>query len=533
MVPDILYGILMIAIAAAVALHLVARARAIRLRSELSGARQQVNTLSEELRQVRSDAENWRQQFHDERIARTREEATAARVPQLEQDLRGAQEKAVTIANELFASDEQAGRIPGLESDIEGMRLQIAELSHSNAELGTRLSEQVKAHEEKLAALTAIRGEIEKDLKNIASDTLRQNQESFLTLADQVLSKHKEGAAADLDARKEAIEQLVGPMRETLAAYQTGLAEIEKARVQTQGALSVELRNVVETQIAVRTETSKLVNALRAAPKTRGRWGENTLRNVLELAGLSPYCDFSIEATFHRDGEILRPDVIIRLSGGRSLVVDAKTSVSAYIDAVEAVEDEVRDRHLRLHAAQIRTHVKQLSSKAYWDGLAETPDCVVMFVPGENFYAAATERDPNLFEDALAHRVLIATPATLIAIAKAIAFGWRQEKVAENARRVHELGRELYSRLSKMGEHVIGLGKSLESTVKRYNDFVGSLETRVMPQARRFTELEVEGTAAPIEVTATVELLPKQVQPDRDLVLAPVDRGTPPVAALA
>jgi DNA recombination protein RmuC len=172
--------------------------------------------------------------------------------------------------------------------------------------------------------------------------------------------------------------------------------------------------------------------------------------------------------------------------------------------------------------------VKQLASKAYWDGLAETPDYVVMFVPGENFYAAAADKDPTLFEDALAQRVLIATPATLIAIAKAVAFGWRQEKVAENAKRVHDLGRDLYARLSKMSEHVIGLGRSIEGTVKRYNDFVGSLETRVMPQARRFTELEVEGTATPIEVATTVELMPKQLQPNRDMLMAlpPADAET-------
>ena len=270
----------------------------------------------------------------------------------------------------------------------------------------------------------------------------------------------------------------------------------------------------------MRNETSKLVNALRAAPKTRGRWGEHTLRNVLELAGLSAFCDFAAEHSYAREGALVRPDVVIRLPGGRSIVVDAKASMTAYLDAVDAVEEAERERYLSLHAAQLRTQVKQLAGKAYWDGLIETPDFVVMFVPGDNFYAAAAERDPDLFEFAAAQRVLIVTPATLIALAKAVAYGWRQEKVAENAKRVHDLGRDLYKRLSTMGEHIAGLGKNLASSVRKYNDFIGSLEGSVMPQARRFNELEVEGTSIEIVALPPVELEPRALRPDRDIVVS-------------
>jgi DNA recombination protein RmuC len=293
---------------------------------------------------------------------------------------------------------------------------------------------------------------------------------------------------------------------------------MEKERSHSYGVLSAELKGVVEAQNAVRTETSKLVNALRAAPKTRGRWGELTLRNVLELSGLSPYCDFSAEESFARDGSVSRPDVVIRLPGERCIVVDAKTSLSAYLDAVDAIDDVERDRHLARHAAQIRTHFKQLASKTYWDGLTVTPDFVVMFVPGDNFYAAAVERDPALFEDAAAQRVIIVTPATLIALAKAVAFGWRQEKVAEKAQHVHALGRELYRRMITMTSHIERCGDALGKSVKHFNQFIGSLEQSVMPQVRRFNELEVEGTATEVSVLEPIELEPRQLRSDRDFI---------------
>jgi DNA recombination protein RmuC len=379
------------------------------------------------------------------------------------------------------------------------------------------------AHAEKIAVLTEVRGEIEKDLKNITADALRANQGTFLQLANQVFEKHKAGAEAELEAREKAVQSLVGPIQETLRTYKQQIDEMEKARSQSYGVLSAELKGVIEAQNAVRSETSKLVNALRAAPKTRGRWGEHTLRNVLELSGLSSYCDFSTEESFARDGSVSRPDVVIRLPGERSIVVDAKTSLSAYLDAVDASDDIERDRHFARHAAQIRTHVKQLASKAYWDGLTVTPDFVVMFVPGDNFYAAAVERDPSLFEDAAAQRVIIVTPATLIALAKAVAFGWRQEKVAENAQRVHALGRELYRRIITMTSHIERCGDTLGKSVKHFNLFIGSLEQSVMPQVRRFNELEVEGTATEVPVIEPIELEPRLLRSDRDFS----ESGTP------
>jgi len=346
-------------VAAALAAYLAARLRL--AATEVSALRDQNTKVEGDVAAARQMADAWREHAEDEREARAVAETGAARVAGLEAERSELQDRVVALS----------GRVAGLE---------------------TRLVEQEQSHQQKLAALTAIRGEIEKDLKNIASDSLRANQDSFLQLANAVLDKHKEGAVADLGSRQKEIEALVSPIRESLQAYQTKLAEIETARAQAYGAISTELRGVVEAQHAVRTETSKLVNALRAAPKTRGRWGEHTLRNVLDLAGLSPYCDFAVEASYLRDGALSRPDVIIRLPGGRNVVVDAKASMSAYLDAVDAVDEAERERQLDLHATQLRTQVKLLAGKAYWDGLTETPDFVVMFVPGENFYAAAAER---------------------------------------------------------------------------------------------------------------------------------------------
>jgi DNA recombination protein RmuC len=412
--------------------------------------------------------------------------------------------------------ESEAGRVPALESRIAGLQGELIEARADNAHAQARLEEQARSHEEKLRALAEVRGGIDENLKSLASEALRANQAAFLELANETFSKHKVGADAELAARQTAVADLISPLTEALKKLHDETQQLERNRSQAYGALSGELKAVAETQNAVRAETSRLVQALRASPKTRGRWGEHTLQNVLELSGLSPYCDFSTEETFDRLDTRVRPDVVIRLPGGRHLVVDAKTSTSAYLDAIEATADSDRERHLVLHAAQTRDHMRKLAAKSYWEGLTVTPDFVVMFIPGDNFYAAAVERDPSLFEDAAAQRVIIATPATLIALAKAVAFGWRQEKVAENAQHIHDLGRELYRRMTVMAEHIQGCGGALGKAVKGFNDFVGSLEHSVMPQVRRFNELEVEGTATPIPVLGHIDVEPRLLRTNRD-----------------
>jgi DNA recombination protein RmuC len=391
------------------------------------------------------------------------------------------------------------------------------------------------AHEGRISALTSLRGEFEQTVKGLAADALDGSQKSFLQLADQVFARHKEGADKTLEARQKEIAALLAPISANLEEYKKGLAEIEKARAAAYGGLSEEMKALVSMQADASAQTRKLVNALRAAPKTRGRWGEHQLHNVMELSGMSAHVDFLPEQTIDGEDGRLRPDVIIRLPGERRIVVDAKTSMAAYLDAVEATDDETREAHLVAHARQLRTHMRLLAGKAYWDALPCTPDFVAMFIPGENFYAAAVERDPQLFEHAIENKVLIVTPTTLIALAKAIAIGWRQEKIAENARHIGELGRELYRRLATMGGHVAGVGAGLDSAVKRYNDLVGSLESRVMPQARRFNELEIEGTGEPIGELKPVETQTRQPRSDAEfglrdaeiIALVPSERSLP------
>jgi len=376
----------------------------------------------------------------------------------------------------------------------EHMRLQT-HLARSEADAAARAELAAKQME----AMRQVRETMQKDFQALAGDTLRVNNDQFLQLANELFEKHRVTIGAEGAQRESEIKALMTPISETLKVYQERLGEIEQTR-------HAEVHSLRQQIGGLQSETSRLVNALRAAPKTRGRWGEETLKNVMELSGMSPFCDFLIEESFAVEDGRLRPDVIIRLPGARFLVVDAKTPMAAYLDAVEAVDDVEREAHLKRHAAQAREHMKKLADKRYHefirDGQKMTPDFVVMFVPGENFFAAALERDSDLLQDAYERNVVIVTPTTLLALAKAISYGWRQESIADNARHVAELGRVLYNRLAAMNGHIQGLGKALEGGVKKYNDFVGSLEQSVMPQARRFAELEVvrdEGKLPPVE----------------------------------
>ena len=407
------------------------------------------------------------------------------------------------------AQDAERQRADSASRDLETERVA---LGASRA----RLEEVERAHKEKIDSLERVRGDIDKELKALAQQALKENQTSFLGLANEVFDKHRERVDVELK-----------PIKTALADWRKNLEEIEKTRREHYGNLTAELKNVVDGQEKVRGEAARLVNALRAAPKTRGRWGEETLRNVLELSGMTEYCDFETERSLTGDEGVLRPDVIIRLPGDRYMLVDAKTSLSAYMDAVEAEDDETREELLKRHAGQLRVHMRSLAEKRYQDALEVTPDFVVMFVPGDNFYAAAIERDPTLYDDALKSNVLIVTPTVMLGLAKAVAFGWRQEKVAENAREVARLGQELYKRMGTMGDHIAGLGQDITRSVRRYNAFVGSLELSVMPQARRFVDLKVEGTSRPLPESQHIDTEVRMPRTDRDLVIGPAPETDP------
>ena len=468
------------------------------------------------LRRARRAAEAWPTRHEALQLELARANAEAEFLGPTARERDSLRERLEYLTAEKSRLETTADRVPTLERQVALLTTDVANLQASNSGLSAQMREQTQAHQDKIAALSDVKAGIESHLKAMAAEVLQSNQGTFLELANQAFEKHKVGADAELEARQKAVEALVTPLGDSLRTFQAQVDELERSRARDYGALSIGLKVVTEGQAAVHTVTANLVNALRASPTTRGRWGEQSLRNVLEMAGLSPHCDFTSEESFERADGRLRPDVIIRLPGGRHLVVDAKTSMSAYLDSLEATDDTDRERQLALHAVQLRAHMKQLSARAYWDGLTVTPDFVVMYVPGDNFWAAAIERDPSLFQDAAASRVVIATPSTLLALANSVAFGWRQEKVAENAQRVHELGRELYRRILVMTEHIHNCGGALGKSVQCFNQFIGSLEHSVMPQARRFHELEVSGAGGEIAPLEPIEIEPRLLRADRD-----------------
>lgn len=381
-----------------------------------------------------------------------------------------------------------------------------AEASRRAAVEATLASER-QATTEKVALLDRARDTLGDTFKALSAEALSTSTTSFLDLARAHLERWQEGARGDLDLRQQAIGELLTPVRESLARVDLRIGEIEKSREGAYGALHEQLRALAETQGVLRAEAASLVKALRA-PKVRGRWGEVQLRRVVELAGMVPHCDFEEQHTVTGDDGRLRPDLVVRLPGGKSVVVDAKAPLAGYLDALEATDDATRQARLADHARQVRAHVDALSRKAYWEQLQPAPEFVVLFLPGETFYAAALEQDPSLLEAGAGHNVLIATPTTLIALLKTVAYGWRQELVAENARAVARLGRELHKRLADVAGHVSRLGRALGGAVEAYNQAVGSLESRALVSARRFVELEVAGPER-IEVPPEVEQAPR------------------------
>ncbi|HEX3946893.1 MAG TPA: DNA recombination protein RmuC, partial [Acidimicrobiales bacterium] len=385
--------------------------------------------------------------------------------------------------------------VAGLGAQLETARSALAAADADHARLAAEVEHQQRAEVERRAAWEEDRQRLMGSFADLSNQALQRNTEQFLTLADTRMKEAQEVARGDLAQRQQAISHLLQPLQETLSKYEQGLRQLELERKGAYATLTEQVKQLGSSNDKLRQETGNLVTALRS-PQTRGRWGEIQLRRVVEMAGMLAHCDFEEQVSVNGEEGRLRPDVVVKLPGGAQVVVDAKVPLEAFLRSVDAEDEETRKVHLVAHARQVRSHVDQLAKREYWSQFDPSPEFVVAFIPGDPLLAAAFEHDPTLIEHAMASRVLMATPTTLIALLRTVAYSWQQEALAANARVVQQLGAELYYRLRVMGGHLAKLQRGLTTTVDAFNETVGSLESRVMVTARRFPELGVVGAGA-------------------------------------